>query len=84
MDHGVDDPTMTENEVRAAKVAFQFELTFNGTPPWLRGVGIGKDALGYFIKVNTEAALPEGTVASSFNGARILTEVVGDIRAFKP
>lgn len=66
----------TEEEVRAAKIAFQHQL---GRQPWLRGIGIGKDADGYYIKVNTGE--PQ-KLASSFNGVRIITEVVGDIRAF--
>jgi len=72
---------MTQDEVRAIKIAFQHQLTASSVPPWLRGVGIGKDEQGYYIKVNTGEALPEGIVASSFNGVRIVQDVVGDIRA---
>jgi len=71
---------MNEADVRAAKVAFLSQL---GRPEWLRGVGIGKDGLGYFIKVNSSEPLPEGLVKTSFNGVRIIVDVVGDIRALK-
>jgi len=71
---------MNEADVRAVKVAFMTDL---GRPEWLRGVGIGKDAQGYYIKVNASTPLTNGTVKTTFNGVRVIVDVVGDIRALK-
>ena len=69
---------MTEDEVRAAKIAYLHQL---GRPAWLRGVGVGQDADGYYIKVNTGEPVK---LASTFNGVRIVMDVVGDLRPQKP
>jgi hypothetical protein len=45
---------------------------------YVDALAFGKDADGYYIKVNTGEPVK---VASSFGGVRIITEVVGDIRA---
>ena len=71
---------MNLDDTRAVKVAFMSQL---GRPAWLRGVGIGKDAQGYYIKVNASEALPEGTVPPTFNNVRVIVDVVGNIVAHK-
>lgn len=71
----------TIEETRTAKSAFQRHLVAPGIPTWLRGIGIGKDSDGFFIKVNVNEALPNGTVPNSFNDVRIVTDIVGDLRA---
>jgi hypothetical protein len=49
-----------------------------GRQPWLRGIGIGRDRAGYFIKVNTSVPI---RLPPFYEGVRVFVDVVGDIRA---
>jgi len=78
--HGVvNTMPSTIDEVRTAKVAL---ISTMGDPDWLRGVGIGRDLQGYYIRVNVASA--EGVsaaVPSTWGGVRVHVEVIGDITA---
>lgn len=50
-----------------------------GRPPWLRGIGIGQDDAGYFIKVNVSES--NANLPSEVLGVRVKVDVVGDVMA---
>ena len=52
-----------------------------GRPPWLRGVGISKDAHGYFVKVNVAEAAGEVQVPEKVLDVRVKVHEVGEIEA---
>lgn len=54
-----------------------------GRPTWLRGVGIGRDDDGHFVKINVDVVTPEveRAVPSEVSGVRVRVEAVGDISA---
>lgn len=54
-----------------------------GRPRWLRGVGIGKDHKGYFVKVNVDVITPElrQDIPRDVDGVRVWLDAVGDILA---
>jgi hypothetical protein len=76
---------MTLDQIKIAKNALKLTL---GRPDWLRGIGIGADAQGYFIKVNVSKAIPDVTnqitaaLSKNPDKVRIEIEEVGDIVAF--
>ena len=54
-----------------------------GRPRWLRGVGLGQDRHGYFVRVNVDAITPElrEDIPREVDGVRVWLEAVGDITA---
>jgi hypothetical protein len=66
---------MTLQTVLEMKSAYARAL---GRPPWLRGVGVGQDAAGYFIKVNSSVPV---RLPAYYGAVRIFVDVVGNITA---
>lgn len=66
----------TDEQARAAATAYQFSTL--SSPSWLRGIGVGKDAYGYYVKVNTSKPV---NLSPTFNGVRVVVDIVGDIEA---
>lgn len=71
----------------AARAKSELRLRL-GRPRWLRGVGIGRDAEGHFVKVNVAEMTLEvmALLPHDVSGVRIRVEVVGDVvaQSFKP
>lgn len=74
---------MTFEEVERAKQALRKQLKTPERPEWLRGIGIGLDDRGYFIKVNVSKAGVSADIPSKFQGARVVVDAVGEIIALK-
>lgn len=70
----------TLEEATGAKVALRSQL---GRPEWLRGIGVGVDPDGYFVKVNVAAisADVKKQVPPQIGAVRVRVEAVGEITA---
>ena len=64
------------DEVNTAKTMLRSKI---GRPVWLRGVGIGCDKSGFFIRVNVDEITNDVNVPREINGVRVLVEAVGNI-----
>jgi len=72
--------TTTFEQAARAKETLRSKI---GRPDWLRGIGIGQDEQGYFVKVNVKAVTPEirEQIPEHLGGVSIHLEAVGDITA---
>lgn len=68
----------TLEQATSAKVVLRSRL---GRPEWLRGIGVGMDADGYFVKVNVAAVTSdvEAHVPPRVGEVRVQVEAVGEI-----
>lgn len=71
---------VTFEQAATAKLALRSKL---GRPDWLRGVGIGLDQNGHFIKVNVAEITPDvrERVPREVCGVPVQVEEVGEIVA---
>ena len=69
---------ITTDDALLAKEALKAQL---GTPPWLRGIGIGKQAGVYCVKVNVDTVTPTVLAAlpSKVQEVPVFVEAVGDL-----
>jgi hypothetical protein len=67
-----------DDKIKKAKEQLKLLI---GCPVWLRGVGIGKDAAGHFIKVNVSDISKIIDLPSEIFGVRVKADFVGDIQA---
>ncbi len=72
--------TISFDQAKAAKNALRFKL---GRPAWLRGIGVGLDENGHFVKVNVKEIIPEVSeaVPREVEGVPVQVEAVGEIVA---
>ena len=66
------------DEVNTAKTVLRAQI---GRPGWLRGVGIGCDKSGFFIRVNVDEITDDVKVPNEVSGVRVLVVPVGNIFA---
>jgi hypothetical protein len=72
----------TFEQAAAAKSVLRSML---GRPAWLRGVGVGFDEAGSFIKVNIGESTPDvlARIPREVDGVRVHVEAVGEIVALR-
>jgi hypothetical protein len=63
---------------RAARSALAAQL---GTDPGVVGIGLARRDSGYVVKVDLTDASAAGRVPGAVDGVRVVTEVVGTVRA---